>query len=294
VSKRSFVPEPGGASTAGALTHVHTLADVERPEDLPPEVAREIAELVSSRRQSIVRWLKDSLVWWLLTGVSVGAGQLVSEAFYVFVLVFAFLPFSRPWRRQLYRVLQDRLRELGLSRRARVRIVARVESLLGRYPRLDPDERPSAERVLELLAPQRDRLGEHVDAPVLTREERERDDVRLAALGYLRYSKVSVGVGWAMGSVFTALGGLVALSRHVSESVPGLIIAASGLGIVTASTFNSYTSMRRAIPHVEQGLLSSWRLWKRVRKAAKRVDKTLPDTERAERIAALLIPEKTG
>jgi hypothetical protein len=282
---------PGG-STAGALTHVHTLADVKVPEDLPPEVARELAELVSNRRNTWGRWARD-----MIPRVLIGAAFAIPSTYYAnlifglwwFVPVILIAPF--PWQTQVYGVLSDRMRELGIGARARRRIFARIVKLVGKRPRIDPDERPSADRVLELLAPQRDRLGEHVDAPALTAVERQRDEVRLAALGYLRTSRISNALGWFFGATFTPLGIAMIMVDEPVVRAFGMLSVFFGGGAAAISSWARYRDTWAAAPHLRFAPRRMWRLWRQIRGAAKRVDKRLPSAERAQAIAALVVED---
>lgn len=276
-------------STAGALTHVHTLADVRRPEDLPPEVAEEIAELLATRRYTIGRWLKDGLPSNLAAAAAFVAFHYVSSWFFFPGVYFAIRGLSRAWTEQLYGVLDERLRELGLSRRARVAIRHRVVELLGPQPRTDPAERPRAARLLEHLAPQRDRLGGRVAAPVMSAVEREHDDVRMAALAYLRTSRITALGGWLGGAMLVAMGGVWIGTGNPVELAGGTMVVGAGIGLLAASSVRSFGDTRRAIPHAPLRFGPAWRLWRRIRSAAKRTDKGLPDTERAKLIASAVV-----
>lgn len=281
------------SSSAGALTRIHSLADVERPEDLPPEIAEELARIVAEEPRSVVRWLRRMAPRAAIGALAAGGLVLLNPTFPGIVALAVLATGEPPWRRQTLLLLDERMRELGLSRRARARIRARMIELTGDPPRSDPAERPSAARLLEHLAPQRDRLGGGLAPPRMTALERRRDDLRLAALGYLRQSKAAVIGGWTFGSL-TVAGGISMLNAawNIVQVGSGVLFMAAGAGILVGVSLASHGSMRRAVPHVRMSLRHSLRLWKRVRRAAKEVDRSMPDTTRAQMIVELLLAEE--
>jgi hypothetical protein len=97
-------------------------------------------------------------------------------------------------------------------------------------------------------------------------------------------------IGHVMGGGLAVLGGVVLGSGPPTAALgPGLLITASGVGLIIASTFRSFGDMRRAIGHAQLSVRQAWRLWRRIRAVRGSVDKKLPDTERAQAIAALLV-----
>lgn len=148
------VDPPVGLVPATALTTVRDLTRVREARDLPPSVARELAEIVATHRPTVDDFLRRE--WPLFATLPVFAVPALVAASWAHLLPsLAGVGFGvyATWRGAPLRKANEHMKELGIGWRARRRIVKKLGAIVGAFPAEDISVRPSAEHVLRQLEP---------------------------------------------------------------------------------------------------------------------------------------------
>jgi hypothetical protein len=224
-------------SSTAALTTTRDLAHVTGPENLPPSVAREIAEVVATYRVTPADFVRHDL---LKLGATTGAVLLLALVFLgapsaVGALIGFGMAVPLTWRKAPLARAQQHLKELGIGWRARRRVGTKLAAIVGASPAPDPAQRPAVDEIVALLAPG----GEDPWAPMQKAEPRalltaSELDVTVArsvvahALDYRRRERGLVVVlgllalgsaGFAVVKGSALFGALMVVSLAVSGSV---------------------------------------------------------------------------
>lgn len=143
-----------GLVPATALTTVRDLTKVRGPEDLPPSVARELAEIVATHRPTVGDFLRGVWPWFAVLPVfAIPAVVAGSWAHLVPSLVGIGFGLYATWRGAPFRKADEHMKELGIGWRGRRRIVKKLAAVVGAVPAEDIAARPSAEHVFRQLEP---------------------------------------------------------------------------------------------------------------------------------------------
>ena len=142
-------------SPTTALTTTRKLGHVTGTENLPPSVAREVAEIVATYQVTRADLLRHDVpkLWpialiFMLPFICIG----VPKAGLAFL---GLLPLALTRIRQkapLSRA-QQHLKELGIGWRARRRLGTKLAAIVGSTPAQDPAKRPGVEEIVAFLAP---------------------------------------------------------------------------------------------------------------------------------------------
>ena len=142
-------------SPTTALTTTRNLGHVTGTENLPPSVAREVAEIVATYRITGAEFMRhDVLKLGTTTGlVFVLALVLVGASGAVGALVGFGIALPLLWQKAPLSRAQQHLKELGIGWRARRRLGIKLAAIVGSTPAKDPAKRPGVDEIVALLAP---------------------------------------------------------------------------------------------------------------------------------------------
>jgi hypothetical protein len=198
------------AAAAGALTRFDHLGHVKRPEDLPANVAAEVAEIMARHTPNLRAFLlQDAPTVVGLLGAVCATYPFLGASFpWALFLIGSGSGLLGAWRSAPYREAARHLKAAGVPRRGRRAIFRRLRRVLGPFPGA-PKDRPSAEWFVDRLAPSHDELGRPRDTaltPLRVASDLDRDTA-LAVTGSVR--RTSGASAWMMGGIsalFATLG----------------------------------------------------------------------------------------
>ena len=147
-------------SPTTALTTTRKLGHVTGTENLPPSVAREIAEIVATYQVTGADFLRHDVLKLAVRMALFGGGYAVwvGTALAVMSVVIGSLLgicISLPilWRKAPLARAQQHLKESGIGWRARRRLGIKLAAIVGSTPAKDPARRPGVDEIVTLLAP---------------------------------------------------------------------------------------------------------------------------------------------
>jgi len=142
-------------SPTTALTTTRNLGHVTGTENLPPSVAREVAEIVATYRITAAEFLRHDVLKLggttalvlVLSLVFVGASGAIGA------LVGCCMALPMLWQKAPLSRAQQHLKESGIGWRARRRVGTKLAAIVGSTPAREPAKRPSVDEIVALLAP---------------------------------------------------------------------------------------------------------------------------------------------
>jgi hypothetical protein len=143
-------------SPTTALTTTRKLGHVTGTENLPPSVAREVAEIVATYQVTGADFLRHDV---LTLGprvalVSVLAVACVGDIVGVIAPLVGFcIALPKLWLQAPLTRAQQHLKESGIGWRARRRLGIKLAAIVGSTPAKDPAKRPGVDEIVTLLAP---------------------------------------------------------------------------------------------------------------------------------------------
>jgi hypothetical protein len=138
-------------SSTAALTTTRDLAHVTGPENLPPSVAREIAEIVATYRVTPADFMRHDVPKLLGTTAFVFLMTYKTTPVWTVIAFAAAAPIR--WRRTPLLRAQQHLKDLGIGTVARSAIGGKLAAIVGIAPAPDPARRPGVDDIVALLAP---------------------------------------------------------------------------------------------------------------------------------------------
>ena len=145
--------EPTSPTTA--LTTTRKLGHVTGTENLPPSVAREVAEIVATYQVTGADLLRHDVpkLWpivliFVLPFICIGVPKAALAFLGLLPLALTRLRQKAPLSRA-----QQHLKELGIGWRARRRLGTKLAAIVGSTPAQDPAKRPGVEEIVAFLAP---------------------------------------------------------------------------------------------------------------------------------------------
>lgn len=251
------------SSTIALTTTRQELAAVTGPEDLPPSVARQMAEIVATYRMTGADAARDLLRLGATTAVVAAiALLLVSPASAVGAMFGFFMAVPMVLKKAPLTRVQQHLREIGIGWKARRRLMTKLAAIVGSLPARDPADRPAVDEIVALLAPggvdpwapssvpgaprvlvTTDSvditLARSVVGHILDRRQRERTvlvtigAVGVGTVGLLLSRGAPLWIAAMMGLVLlTSYGIGVALGRVLSRRLLGRMVATLGVDVV--------------------------------------------------------------
>jgi hypothetical protein len=150
--------EPTSPTTA--LTTTRKLGHVTGTENLPPSVAREVAEIVATYQVTGADFLRHEVLKLGVRVALIGVGYAVcfgGEFAVKSVVIGTPLGFCMAlpilWRKAPLARAQQHLKESGVGWRARRRLGIKLAAIVGSTPAKDPAKRPGVDEIVALLAP---------------------------------------------------------------------------------------------------------------------------------------------
>ncbi len=141
-------------SSTIALTTTRKFTDVTGPENLPPSVARQMAEIVATYRVTGSDFARDVA----RLGVGTAAFVAVMLAFFsaasaVGAVIGGVMALPLVWQKGPLTRVQEHLKELGIGFTARRKLMRKLAAIVGNLPARDPAQRPAVDEIVALLAP---------------------------------------------------------------------------------------------------------------------------------------------
>jgi hypothetical protein len=228
-------------SSTAALTTTRDLKHVTGPENLPPSVAREVADIVAIYRVTPAEFVRHDL---LKLGATTGTMFLFALVFLgtasaVGALIGFGIALPLTWRRAPLARAQQHLQELGIGWRARRRLVTKLAAIVGTSPATDPAQRPAVDQIVALLAPGGEDPWAQTDkaAPrALIASDLDVTVARRVVTQTLDYRRRERNMLVTFGMIALGMGGFAALkgSLFLGGSLAALaaLTAVGGLGLV--------------------------------------------------------------
>lgn len=234
-------------SPTTALTTTRNLGHVTGTENLPPSVAREVAEIVATYRITAAEFMRHDVLKLGTTTALIFAFALifVGASGAIGALVGFSMALPMLWQKAPLSRAQQHLKELGIGWRARRRLGTKLAAIVGSTPAKDPAKRPSVDEIVTLLAPG----GEDPWAPstsmappaVLTPSARDATVARSVVSHTLERLQRERGLAVLFGALGVGMGALT-LARGSPVFVAVLILVtilfSGGLGLALGRLMN--------------------------------------------------------
>ena len=205
--------EDAAVAPATALTTVVDLSRVKTSHDLPPSVAVDVGEIVSTQVWTWGETIRSQAPKQFGIAAVLGvaallypSGLLTSAA--LGGLVGAFFGMVQMKRQAPLLAAGEHLKSLGVGFWARRRIVKRLREIVGTFPAKDPAARPDGIKIAAMLNPAGEEMGRHAALPAPERatslEEVPQGVARVVSEQHMVLRR---RVSWSLGGFGLLMGG---------------------------------------------------------------------------------------